>query len=54
MFENVASLSNIEKGLILMGFGVTGVFLVLIIFFFLIKLLEKAFPGNNEAFKSDS
>lgn len=31
-----------------MGIGVTGVFLVLIVFFYLIKILGKAFPGKDD------
>lgn len=38
----------IGKGLELMGIGLAGVFTVLIIFYFMIKLLLKAFPPKEE------
>ncbi|MCX7923470.1 MAG: OadG-related small transporter subunit [Clostridia bacterium] len=35
---------NLQKGAIVMAFGITGVFAVLVVFYFLIKVLLKAFP----------
>lgn len=39
----------IGLGLEVMLFGLTGVFLVLIFFYFMIKLLIKIFPSKEEA-----
>ncbi|MCX7710460.1 MAG: OadG family protein [Clostridia bacterium] len=47
MFENLTAMTNIQKGFFLMGVGIAGVFLVLIVFFFLIKLLTKVFPEKD-------
>lgn len=47
MLENLVNASNIEKGLFIMLVGILGVFLVLIVFFFMIKLLQKLFPEKN-------
>ena len=40
--------SNIEKGLLVTLGGMLGVFTVLIVFFFIIKLLIKVFPYKPE------
>ncbi len=46
--ENFMNGSNMEKGVLVMLGGMLGVFIVLIIFFFLIKLLVKLFPYKPE------
>ncbi|MCX7843597.1 MAG: OadG family protein [Clostridia bacterium] len=43
-----SSASLIEKGLFIMLVGIAGVFSVLIVFFLLIKLLERVFPVKAE------
>lgn len=47
MLDYFKEASNIEKGLFIMGVGIAGVFLVLIVFYLLIKLLGKAFPNKG-------
>lgn len=37
-------MDNVNLGLQLMGYGLTGVFMVLILFYIVIKLLLKLFP----------
>ncbi len=39
-------MENIELGFKLMGFGLLGVFTVLILFYFMIKALMKVFEGK--------
>lgn len=46
--EKLMNGSNIEKGILVMLGGMLGVFIVLIIFYFLIKVLTKVFPYNPE------
>ncbi len=50
MLELLKNASNMEKGLYVMVVGLIGVFSVLILFFLLIKVLEKLFPqeGTSE------
>lgn len=40
-------MDNVNLGLQLMGYGLTGVFMVLILFYIVIKLLLKLFPLNE-------
>ena len=49
MFDYLASLGVIQKSFVLMGVGIAGVFLVLIIFFLLIKLLVRLYPEKDSA-----
>ena len=47
MFDFIQSLVNgtpMEKGIVVMLGGMIGVFIVLIIFYFLIRLINKVFP----------
>ena len=53
MLEYFISASNMQKGLFVMLVGILGVFLVLVIFFFLIKVLQKVFPFKKENFQED-
>ena len=46
--ESLMNGSNIEKGILVMLGGMLGVFIVLIIFYFLIKLLVGLFPYKPE------
>ena len=46
--EKMMNGSNIEKGILVMLGGMLGVFIVLIIFYFLVKLLMKVFPYKPE------
>lgn len=48
MLDQIAGSSSVIKGFFLMGVGVIGVFIVLIIFYFLIKALIKIFPEKPE------
>lgn len=41
-------MNDIQLGLQLMGYGMAGVFLVLILFYLMILLLMKIFPYNPE------
>ena len=45
MFDNM---SDIMMGLQLMGYGLAGVFLVLILFYGIIRLMVKLFPYKPE------
>lgn len=40
-------MENLELGFKLMGYGLAGVFTVLILFYFMIKLLMKVFSKSN-------
>ncbi|WP_148137135.1 OadG-related small transporter subunit [Candidatus Formimonas warabiya] len=42
-------MSLVESGLEVMALGLAGVFAVLILFYFMIKLLIKAFPPKEES-----
>jgi Na+-transporting methylmalonyl-CoA/oxaloacetate decarboxylase gamma subunit len=53
MFENFKNTSVFNQGLFVMLCGLAGVFLVLILFFFLIKILLKAFPEKNDKDNDD-
>ncbi|WP_423244796.1 OadG-related small transporter subunit [Fonticella tunisiensis] len=50
--NTIASLSNnlptFFQGLKLMGFGMTGIFLVLLLLFALVKVLIKLFPPKTQ------
>lgn len=37
---------NVESSLSVMGFGMMGIFIFMLLFFLLIKGLDKAFPGK--------
>jgi tetrahydromethanopterin S-methyltransferase subunit E len=41
-------MSDIVIALELMGYGLLGVFVVLLLFFIMTKVLMKIFPGKNE------
>ena len=45
--ENLIAASDIQKGLFVMVVGVIGVFVVLIVFYFLIRLLGWIFPVKD-------
>ena len=51
MIDYLIGASNIEKGLFIMAVGIAAVFLVLIVFFVLIKALVRIFPEKPEAGK---
>lgn len=53
MIENLRNASEFAQGFFVMICGIGGVFLVLILFFFLIRLLLKVFPEKNDAEKKD-
>lgn len=46
--ENLMNGNNFEKGILVMLAGMLGVFIVLIIFYFLIRLLVRLFPYKHE------
>lgn len=48
LIQDLINGTKIEHGIFVTIFGMTGVFIVLIIFFFLIKLLTKIFPYKQE------
>jgi Na+-transporting methylmalonyl-CoA/oxaloacetate decarboxylase gamma subunit len=52
MIENMIHATNMQKGFFVMLIGILGVFTVLVVFFFLIKGLEKMFP-EKEAQKQE-
>ena len=41
-------MTDVTRGLMLMGYGLAGVFLVLILFYFSIIVLRKIFPYKDE------
>lgn len=45
---NLVNGTKMEKGIVVMFGGMLGVFLVLIVFYFLIKLITKLFPYKSE------
>lgn len=47
MFEGIANSSSFTQSLIVMLFGISGVFIVLILFFLLIVALMKIFPEKE-------
>lgn len=47
MMDYVLNGSNMTKALFLMGAGIGGVFLVLVLFYLLIRLLLKLFPERE-------
>lgn len=53
MIENLINSTNITKALFVMGAGIGGVFIVLILFFFMIKLLARIFPDKTEPEKAE-
>lgn len=48
MFDSLINGSNIGKGLFVTFGGMSGVFIVLIIFYFIIRLFTKLFPYKPE------
>lgn len=48
MFQNLINGTKMGQGIFVTIFGMLGVFLVLILFFFMIKLLTKLFPYKQE------
>lgn len=42
--DNLLGASDLQKGLLVMATGISGVFIVLILFYFMIKILIKLFP----------
>ncbi len=46
--ERLINGTNFEKGILVMLSGMLGVFIVLIVFFFLIRILVKVFPYKPE------
>lgn len=47
MIENLKTASPINQGLFVMIAGLSVVFITLVVFFFLIKLLAKLYPEEN-------
>ena len=47
MLESLINATPIQKGLFLMAAGIAGVFAVLIIFYVLIKVLQRVFPEKG-------
>lgn len=47
MVENLINATTLEKGLFIMAAGVTGVFVVLILFYLLIKVITRLFPEKD-------
>jgi len=52
--ENMIGASNLQKGLFVMLVGVVGVFIVLILFYFLIRFLGWIFPVKDTEDKESS
>ncbi|HHW48043.1 MAG TPA: hypothetical protein GXX14_05425 [Clostridiaceae bacterium] len=52
--ENLIGAPDIQKGFFVMLVGVTGVFIVLIIFFILIRFLGWLFPVKNDEDKESN
>ncbi len=48
LLNSIKNYSDLQKGFVVMAVGIAGVFFVLIVFFFLIKLLLKLFPAKSE------
>ncbi len=46
--ESLINGTKLQQGVLVMLGGMAGVFIVLILFYFLIKLLEKIFPYKPE------
>ncbi len=42
-------MTDLTRGLMLMGYGLAGVFLVLILFYLAIIVLRKVFPDKNDS-----
>ena len=53
MLENLVNSTNVSKALFVMGVGIGGVFIVLVLFFFMIKLLARIFPDKSEPEKAE-
>jgi hypothetical protein len=47
MFESIINATNLQKGFFVMATGIVGVFIVLVLFFFLIKCLQLLFPAKD-------
>jgi len=48
MIQNLINGTNLEKGIFVTIFGMLGVFLVLILFYFMIRILTKLLPYKSE------
>jgi len=48
MIESLINGSNMEKGIVVTIFGMLGVFIVLILFYLMIRLLIKLLPYKQE------
>jgi Na+-transporting methylmalonyl-CoA/oxaloacetate decarboxylase gamma subunit len=48
LIQNLMNGTKMQHGIFVTIFGMAGVFVVLIIFFFLIRLLTKIFPYKQE------
>ncbi|MEN6316095.1 MAG: OadG family protein [Clostridiaceae bacterium] len=48
MIESLINGSNMEKGIVVTIFGMLGVFIVLILFYLMIRLLIKLLPYKKE------
>ncbi|NLC83593.1 MAG: hypothetical protein GX749_00750 [Ruminococcaceae bacterium] len=47
MLEQLKNASTMTQGFFVAGFGLLGVFLVLVLFYFMIRLMQR-FPGSKE------
>lgn len=48
MLDSLRNSSTLEQGLFILAAGLIGVFIVLVLFYFSIKLITKLFPYKNE------
>jgi len=48
MLENLINGTAFQKGVFVMIFGMVGVFFVLVLFFFMIKVIIKLFPYKEK------
>lgn len=48
MIQSLINGTNFEKGIVVTIFGMLGVFVVLIVFYFMIRLLTKILPYKSE------
>ncbi len=47
MLEQLKNASTMTQGFFVAGFGLLGVFLVLVLFYFMIRLMQR-FPGSKK------
>jgi len=45
--DSILGATDLQKGLFVMIAGVAGVFIVLILFYFLIRVITRLFPSKN-------